>query len=176
MPNIRGFIKVEQMAEDSFYGLISAAMISEGSGILLDAALPTVGKAYDASGAMSLPHVAVYCESIKPATPDIREQLYEVAISIIIRTSIREDTDKDLVNLYSSFVRFILASDGLAAELNSVSPNPSNSYKYTSATTTTENLEFKRVRFDPGAEMSMLKVSGKYYEITHQTTCLIGVE
>jgi len=175
MANIRGYIKVEQMAEDSFKGLMSAAFTAEGSGIFINSGLPSVGNAYDSSGAMTLPHVVVYCESVNPATPDSREQLYEVAISIIIRTSIREDTEKDLINLYSSFVRFILAHDSLASELNLASQNPSNSYKYTSATQTTENLEFKRVRFAPGAEMSMLKVSGKYYEITHGTKSLIGV-
>jgi len=175
MANIRGFIKAEQMAEDSFKGLLSASFTAEGSGIFINSGLPSVGNAYDSSGAMTLPHVVVYCESVNPATPDSREHIYDVAISIIIRTSIREDTNKSLINLYSSFIRFILAHDSLADELNLASPNPGNSYKYTSATQTTENLEFKRVRFAPEDEMSSLKTFGKYYEITYGTKCLIGV-
>jgi len=175
MADILGYLKVEQMAEDSFKGLLSGAFTAAASGIFVDMELPSVGNAYDSSGAMSLSHVAVYCESVKPATPDSREHLYDVAISIIIRTSIREDTNKSLINLYSSFVRFILANQWLADELNLISPNPNNSYKYTSATSTTENLEFKRVRVAPESEISSLKVSNKYYEITHNTICLIGV-
>ena len=175
MANILGYLKVEQMAENSFNGLLSDAFNAAGSSIFFDMALPSVGNAYDSSGAMTLSHVAIYCESVTPATPDSREHLYNVAMSIIIRTSIREDTDKSLINIYSSFVRFILAHQSLADELNLISPNPNNYYKYTSATSTTENLEFKRVRVAPESEMSSFKVSNKYYEITHNTICLIGV-
>jgi len=177
MADILGYLKVEQMAENSFKGLLSGAFTAAASGttIFVGMELPSVGNAYDSSGAMTLPHVTIYCESVTPATPDSREHLYNVAMSIIIRTSIREDTNKSLINLYSSFIRFILANQSLADELNLISPNPSNSYKYTSATSTTENLEFKRVRVAPESEISRFKVSSKYYEITHNTICLIGV-
>ena len=175
MADILGYLKVEQMAEQSFSALISGAFTAAGSSFLSGIERPSVGNAYDSSGAMTLSHVAIYCESVTPATPDSREHLYNVAMSIIIRTSIREDTDKSLINIYSSFVRFILANQSLADELNLSGGNPNNYYKYTSATSTTENLEFKRVRVAPESEMSSFKVSNKYYEITHNTICLIGV-
>jgi hypothetical protein len=175
MANIRGYSKVETMAEDSFEDLLSAAFTAEGTGIFFDLTLPVVGRAYDASGAMSLPHCAVYCESVKPATPDSREELYECQIEIILRTSIREDSDKNDINLFSAFIRYILAHDSLASELNATSPNPDNNYILRRASSSTADLEFKRMRIDSANESSILKVSGRYYEIAHRTKCLIGV-
>lgn len=175
MANIRGYSRVETMAEDSFEDLLSAAFTAESTGIFFGTTLPAVGRAYDASGAMSLPHCAVYCESVKPATPDSREELYECQIEIILRTSIREDSDKNDINNFSAFIRYILAHNSLASELNATSPNPDNYYILRSTDSSTESLEFKRMRIDSENESSMLKVTGRYYEITHRTKCLIGV-
>lgn len=169
----RGFSKVEKMAEDSFEEFLTPQFNAESSNIFSSVLKPTIGKAYDATGRMTLPHVVINAKQCQPATPDSREELYRVEIEIIIRTSIREDTGKDNINLYSGFIRFLLADRKLLDYLNNaISGLGDNDLIHNSRTDTDDNLIFSSR--EQNSEDCQYKKAGSYHQITYTNAYVIG--
>jgi hypothetical protein len=171
----RGFSKVEKMAEDSFVEFFTYQFNLESSNIFSRYSLPTIGRAYDSYGSMVLPHVIINAKKCQPATPDSREELYRVEVDTIIRTSIREDSGKNSINLYSAFIRFLLADRKLLDYLNNeIAGLGDNRLIFNSRTDRYDNLIFSAR--EQNAEDCVYKKAGNYHQITFTNVYIIGSE
>jgi len=168
-----GFIQIERLAEDELVTAIDAAFTAESAGIFAGVTLPYVFKGYDQTTANTIPHVSILCCKVEPSTQDLREMIYDVEIDIVIRSSMRKDKDKADINLYSSFIRYILADPNLAANLNAQSDG--NAYVKTPSIASGD-LTFQRMRIKPESAVSTLSTTKTNYEITHKMHCIISLD